>query len=270
MPTLDEAIRFIAEFARHPRKTDFGSYGYDIYLPIIIHTYRKEIEKPINPGHQYLADTPEGRAMSVTFGDAAWELCRRGILRPGVRDIGGQGVDKGGYSVTASGRHWLEHAHDEAFIPIEPGRFAQIIDGFREKLGDGYAQRAQEASRCHFATAYLACCAMSGAAAESILLKTAIAKTGDEEGVLKKYRSAMGRQAVENIVVDQLKKHLADKFRNLMDLLKYWRDEAAHGTTSEITEFEAYEAMSKLLRLAHFAQDHWDELTAEANPGRNA
>jgi len=46
-----------------------------------------------------------------------------------------------------------------------------------------------------------------------------------------------------------------------MDLLNYWRDEAAHGGLSDISEFEAYEAMARLLRLAHFVDDHWDELT---------
>jgi hypothetical protein len=60
-----------------------------------------------------------------------------------------------------------------------------------------------------------------------------------------------------------------------MDLLSYWRDEAAHGTASEISETEAHTALGRLVRFAQFASDHWNELTgqqrspegAERNPG---
>ena len=102
---------------------------------------------------------------------------------------------------------------------------------------------------------------MCGAAAESILLQVAIEKVGDDEKVIRAYRSANGRTKVENIIVGQVREPLASQFRNLTDLLKYWRDEAAHGSFSDISEFEAHEAMAPLLRLAHFADDHWTELT---------
>jgi hypothetical protein len=266
MPTLDEAIRFIANFARAPGPQRYPSYGYEIYLTNVIHAYRRDVDGVHADG--FLGQGQEARAMSPVFYEAAWELCRRGILRPGLKEVGGQATDDGssgnGYSITASGRAWLEQVDEAAFIPMEPGRFAAIIARFRQKLGDGYFQRAQEAAKCHFATAYLACCVMSGAAAESILLRIAITKEGDEERVLQIYRRASGRRDVENLVVGQARQPLAGQFRNLMDLLKYWRDEAAHGTVSEISEFEAYEAMARLLRLAHFADDHWNELTRSA------
>ena len=73
----------------------------------------------------------------------------------------------------------------------------QLIEQFRTMYGDGFFQRAQEAIRCHFATAYLACCVMCGAATESIMLRAAINKKGDEEPVLKEYRRAGGRRHVE-------------------------------------------------------------------------
>lgn len=265
MPTLDEAIRFIADFARAPARgrRQYPSYGYEIYLTNIIHAYRRDVDGV--PENGFLGQGREAAEMSPVFYEAAWELCRRGILRPGLKQVGGQATDDGssgnGYSITAAGRTWLEQADDAAFIPVEPGRFAAIIGRFHQRLGDGYFQRAQEAAKCHFATAYLACCAMSGAAAESILLQIAIAKEGDEERVLQIYRRANGRRDVENLVIGQARQQLADQFRNLMAVLKYWRDEAAHGTVSEISEFEAYEAMARLLRLAHFADDHWNELT---------
>lgn len=102
---------------------------------------------------------------------------------------------------------------------------------------------------------------MSGAAGESILLRLGIAKAGDENKVVRMYRSADGRRRVENLIVGQLRDPLSTQFKNLMDLLKYWRDEAAHGRISDISEFEAYDAISRLLRLSLFADDNWDELT---------
>jgi hypothetical protein len=53
---------------------------------------------------------------------------------------------------------------------------------------------------------------------------------------------------------------LASTFRNLTDLLKYWRDDASPGIASDISEFEAYEALARLLRFSHFAIDRRDEL----------
>jgi hypothetical protein len=169
--------------------------------------------------------------------------------------------DQGGYSLTAAGREWIAQADELSFIPMQPGRFGQIIERFRGRFGDGYFQRAQEAAKCHSATAYLASCVMSGAAAESILLSVAVAKAKDEQEVLGIYRAGGGRKKIENMITEKLNKGLATRFTTAMELLKYWRDEAAHGVASDIQEFEAYDAMSRLLRLAHLADDHWDELT---------
>lgn len=58
---------------------------------------------------------------------------------------------------------------------------------------------------------------------------------------------------------------LAGTFRNLIDLLKYWRDDASHGAASEISEFETGEAVARLLRFAHFASDHYAELISRAS-----
>lgn len=265
MPNVDDAIRFLLDFARSPRNGELPTFGYEIYLPNVLDAFLREVRG--TPGHGSLGRSTEAEAMSPVFFEAAWELCRRGIIRPGLSRIGGQSTDLGkdgcGYSVTESGRAWLHQANELQFVPMEASRLAQIMAGFRTRLGDGYYQRAQEATRCHFAAAYLASCAMSGAAAESILLKLAITKSGDEQKVLKAYRAANGRSRVENMVVGKLKEPLASRLRSLMDLLKYWRDEAAHGSMSEISEYEAYEAMARLLRLAHLAVDHWDDLTTK-------
>jgi hypothetical protein len=49
-----------------------------------------------------------------------------------------------------------------------------------------------------------------------------------------------------------------------MDLLNFWRDDSSHGTPSTISDIEAYDALSRLLRLAHFTSDHWALLTGKS------
>ena len=134
-------------------------------------------------------------------------------------------------------------------VPTEPGRFAEILEEFRDKFGPGFYERAQEAIRCYGAHAYLACCAMCGGASESILLATAIAKRNELE-VLKTYASANGRSRVENMVLGQANGYLKREYQGYSNLIKYWRDESAHGTISGINDNEAYTSLALLLRFA--------------------
>jgi hypothetical protein len=106
--------------------------------------------------------------------------------------------------------------------------------------------------------------AMCRAAAESILLAIAIAKLGDEQAVLKEYRTASGRVKVENMIIGQASPQLQRGFRGLTSLLNYWRDEAAHGMASTITDHEAFAALAILLRHATFVDLAWDELIANS------
>jgi hypothetical protein len=102
---------------------------------------------------------------------------------------------------------------------------------------------------------------MCGAAAESILLAVAIAKSGDAKATLSAYQAASGRRRVVENVVRQTRPGIVDPFRSATGLLSFWRDAAAHGLASTISEIEAHEALSRLLRFAQFATDNWDELT---------
>ena len=132
---------------------------------------------------------------------------------------------------------------------------------FKDRFGPGFYTRAQEAIRCYGAHAYLASCAMCGAAAESILLATAIEKEGAENRVLSTYRTANGRTRVENIVIGQAREQLKREFLGLTGLLKYWRDEASHGLATSISDNEAYTSLAMLLRYAIVVNDCWGELT---------
>lgn len=175
--TQEDAIRIIVEVVRTEPPREFGHYGYDIYIPNLIYRHllranrtqdQRERDRLVNE-------------LSADFYAAAWELCRRGIIRPGVQTRGAQATDDGsggnGYSITPFGKQWLAEADHETFVPTEPERFAQMLAPFRVRLGAGFHQRAQEAIRCYGAHAYLACCAMCGAAAESVLLARIIAGT---------------------------------------------------------------------------------------------
>jgi hypothetical protein len=86
--------------------------------------------------------------------------------------------------------------------------------------------------------------------------------TGDEAGILKIYSAAVGRSRVEAKIVGQLPEPLRREFQGYTALLKYWRDEAAHGKASSINDNEAYTSLALLLRLSKFADDRWVELTS--------
>ena len=78
-PTVDDAIGAIVEQIR-TRPTEIRQYGYDVYLPRVLNLYAID-SKMVLAGDRYALDHV-GPRVSPTFYTAAWELCRRGILRP--------------------------------------------------------------------------------------------------------------------------------------------------------------------------------------------
>jgi hypothetical protein len=56
-------------------------------------------------------------------------------------------------------------------------------------------------------------------------------------------------------------------FKSGFEVLSYWRDSAAHGRASDISQIEAHEALSRLLRLSRLVADNWGELTGHRIPG---
>jgi hypothetical protein len=261
--TEEDALLIIVDWLRSGSDRDCSNYGYDLYLPNVVRWHLGNEE-------------PQLRASSISldqnlpplfpfFANAAWELCRRGILRPGVKAYNTQSTDDGsagsGFSVTSFGHQWLAESEEDIFIPTEPERFAQLLQPFIDRFGNGFHERAQQAVRCYGAHAYLACCAMCGAAAESILLAAAIAKHGNEEQVLKIYATTKGRMKLENMIIGGANDHVRREFKGLAELLKYWRDEASHGKPSNISDNEAYTSLAMLLRYAMFVHNTWDSLT---------
>jgi hypothetical protein len=233
-----------------------ATYGNDIWVPAIAQQFWRSRLPPGNdPTDQHY----------IPFYDAAWELCRIGVLRPGMHAAKGQGQIGGGvfsgdgYSITKFGAGWL--ANPDMRVSLDPSRMSEIFASFDKHFGTGFSQRATEAVRCHRTTNYLASCAMAGAAAESILLAVASAKANDEAKVLAEYGKAQGRLTVTRIVTTGISGALKRQFEAALGVLHYWRDSAAHGKATAISEVEAYAGLTQLLRLAQFSHDNWTELT---------
>jgi hypothetical protein len=194
--------------------------------------------------------------------DAAWELCRIGVLRPG--EIAARGmnvVSRLGdyYSITEFGREWLKRAADRPFLDLS--HLNEILQGYGGRFGEGYRQRAVEAVRSYQTCNYLAACVMCGAAAESILLALSIAKRGDENRVLAEYRSSRGRATVQKSVLGGAPDAIGIPLGTALEVMSYWRDDAGHGVKTTITLSHADQSLAQLIRLAQLASEHWDKLT---------
>lgn len=263
--THENVISYIVNAIRDKESTQYNGYGYELYLPKLIRSWFSERYQEIgatrDQAERYLP------SISVYFYPAAWDLCRRGILRPGVSQHGAQSTDDGnggnGYCITPFGMQWLKESTDDAFVPTEPERFGQMIKPFETTFGRGFTQRANEAIRCYGAHAYLACCVMCGAASESILLHLAIQKTNNEQLVLKDYKRAKGRSTIENLIKSGLTGSLQRDFDSFFYLIKYWRDESGHGEITDISDNEAFTSLALLLRCAKYSQDNYSVLTTQ-------
>jgi hypothetical protein len=251
---LDQAIAILLQLLQAGRA---GSYGYDLY-PRQGATHAAEQAHP----QQHHLHEQTVRQLSPLFYEAAWELCRRGIVRPGIRRSGDQAVEEGGYSLTIAGRAALQNLDETAILLAQPGSLAGAFTAYRARFGDGFQQRALEAIKCRNAEAWLACCAMTGAAAESVLLAIAISKLEDEAEVLSIYRRANGRQAVLNAIVGQAAVNVRTSLTTFAGIISLWRDEASHGQASLLGTANADEALRQLLHMCQWANQQWGVLTA--------
>ncbi len=93
------------------------------------------------------------------------------------------------------------------------------------------------------------------------MLALALARTGNASLVYERYRRARGRPEIERLLTAQGSSHVHETLPTFLDLLKFWRDDAAHGAQT-LSEMEASIALLQLLRFAVYADTRWDELTA--------
>ncbi len=250
---LDDAIAALIDLLQ---KGQAGHYGYELYTRRGAEVMAQRL-RPDDPFRDELI-----RDLSPVFYEAAWELCRRGIVRPGVTRTGEQAVEEGGYSLTAAGRAALPNLDAASLLIFQPGALAATFTGYRGRFGDSFYQRALEAIKCRNAEAWLACCAMAGAAGEAILLALAIAKTNDELMVLRTYGYASGWRQVLNMIVGQADQARRDTLTTFTGIISLWRDEAAHGRASPLGTANADEALRQLLHMSQWVDREWAALTA--------
>lgn len=257
----DEAYDALTSALRNKAKA-----GERISLSEIINKHAERYKTPTPGGsmviYRYNPDQPN----AAPFYSVAWRLCCRGILAQAPtsiqRDYGAvAGAD---FIVTEYGAKWLSGLSEYDCGPTEYGRFSQLLANHAQKLGNGYHARSQEAISCYRAQTYLACCAMCGAAAESITLALAIAKKGNEAEVLKEYGGSGGRGKIERFLLANQDAHINRNLPNYTSLLNEWRDIAAHGDVPIVGEEEAFTALMILLRFARFAEERWSNITSSS------
>lgn len=270
--TQEEALSKILNYLRNPESYSFNmpDYGNDLYIPKVIINCVHELQveqydknsTPNQNRNPILIEDYHNPTNSGSFYDAAWNLCTRGILRPAVAYPYEQiGIPGAGFKLTSYGKEWLNQTNGYECIPSEYGRFSQLLAEYSHRFRNRYHIRSQEAVSCYRAHNYLACCVMCGAASESVLLALAIAKCGNEERVLRDYKSGGGRGKIENLLLNQQNPYIYNELPKYTDLLKYWRDTAAHGADTNIGENEAFISLLLLLRFAKFGDEEWDKLT---------
>jgi hypothetical protein len=235
-----------------------GSHGGDLWIPHVVQGYWHSRPEPVAP--EELEDHH-----FAPFYDAAWELCRIGVIRPGEIAPRGWSTDAGlfsgdTFSITKFGRAWLEDASQRPIA--DPSRLSQALQGLADRFGGGYAQRATEAVRTYRTGNYLAACVMCAAAAESILLGLAVAKIGDEAKVLVEYNTTGGRRRITKRICVNVPGALAAQLETVLQPLGHRQDSAGHATMTTVSEIEAHIGLTDLLRLAQFVHDHWAELAA--------
>jgi len=256
----DDAFNYLVDFLRQAPMNSTQSW-WDVEISAIVNHYF------VSSGGKAGTNIPQdvGRA----FYDAAWRLCRMGILRPTTNFpqlilLTAAPFPGHHYSVTLAGREWLKNS-DLIYVPSDPARYVSLLSKEIGALGQGFAQRAREAAACHQTGNYLACCAMCGAAAESAILRAGITKAGDENSVLEDYVKPNGRRRVMEMIFGATPSKLQEKFiSSAFSLLVHWRDETAHGQVSAISELEAYHSLTALVRFAQFLFGNWDSLTKTA------
>jgi hypothetical protein len=163
--------------ARDFRGNRMGPHNADVWVPDLAWRYWQ----PLLPPGGFMDVSHLTHDHLIPFYDAAWDLCRIGVLRPGVFAPVGQELAAAfgdQFVVTEFGREWLQAAqHRPVLAPKRLGEMLQALGG---RFGAGYAQRVTEAVNTYRAQNYLSTCTMAGAAAESVLLATASAKRKDE------------------------------------------------------------------------------------------
>ena len=179
-----------------------------------------------------------------------------GIVIPGSTNLEKRTQpDMYGFSLTDFGKDWLSNRENTA-NPRRYGEFGNLLAEFDSTYGQFYAIRSQESLSCFRHGNHVACCAMAGACAETILFTAYVKLVGDESKALKDMASSGGRGRVESALLGRLKEGQRLEIQTSMSIIKYWRDNSAHGLTGMVNQNEAYVALITLLNFAQAVRRH--------------
>ncbi len=262
----EESLSYIISYLRNEALKTSQNERFTLKVTDVVNKYLEKETQKIRSQHQgmiqYRIDPFKN---SEPFYCAVFNLCSRGILapKPLIQQTQYNSYVETGVSfyLTAYGYTWIKDTRDLICLPSEYSKFSQLLKNHSFRFGNGYLSRSLEAVACYESHNYLACCAMCGASAESILLSLATTKKGSQVEILKTYKAANGRSNIEKFLMGHQKAHIQQDFITYTSLLKYWRDESAHGTESKIHEEEAFTSLLLLLRFAQFADSRWQDLT---------
>lgn len=239
----------------------YGNYGFDIYLHNLVMEYLLEL------GERDGSNNTSSQAWVILekkILNAAWELSIRGILMPLKKSLGHDGNNvSGGFSCTAYGQAWILEPSSN-HLTFTNGQMGQLFHQHENRFGKVFTQRAQEALRCFQARAYFACCAMAGAASESILIELAIEKLKDEKEVLRIYHGKQGRKDLKDkiLLLGQRPDRVKHEVEAGFTILAYWRDDAAHGSSEDIGMVQASVALQMLCLFCLSVDKNWSLLTS--------
>lgn len=266
MTSTDDALAFLIEWVRSRWQNHARSFhnpkdpGFQFSIRAVIQDRLRQIER----------DSSEGPSISrldettntAPFVMAAWELVRRGVLAPGMLPAQGQLRFPGDeFRLTSLGETRIASSDEALPLPSEHARFANHLLSHAGRFRSSFGPRATEALRCYSSSLYFSCCVMSGAAAESILLSLTVAKMRDESRALAEYRKTGGSTKLVQFLQREQNGVVQRQLDTFVELLRFWRDEAAHATDQLIDEEEAFHALLLLLRFARFADHKWTDLT---------
>jgi hypothetical protein len=234
---------------------------------VVLAANKTERERQRDGNGNYIAATPQLSVNTEPFFAAAWDLVRHGILAPVPAPRPDFQIDyHDDFLVTARGVKWLADSGDEVVLPLELQRFADALKRHSSHFGRTYLQRALEALNCYHAHCYYATCVMAGAAAEAVLIALAVEKKGERTWVEKRMRGTGGRQELHKALRPEGGAEGQRRVETLIDLVSYYRDDAAHTLGDPITDEGAQLTLLLLLNVAAYADQHWAYLTAAPTP----
>ncbi|MCT4552926.1 MAG: hypothetical protein N4A44_04625 [Alphaproteobacteria bacterium] len=264
--SIDECVDFIIEMIQSGviNISTNRNCGFDLWLPYLVKWYcnNNGITLSQSPATQYR----ELKFLYPQFLDALWLLTNKGILRPNETSIVSsyQSVNSNtlnhGYSLTSMGKKWFENKDDILFITTS--KFSKIFGEFKELFGNAFYQRSLEAINTYEQNFYTASCVMTGSASEAILLAIASKKTKTEKlnRAIEIYSNTGKLKEIRDCTLGRTDKNIQDMYEALSFYIKKFRDNAAHGEETIISESEAYLSILNLYKLSSLIKDNWDNI----------